>query len=64
LDEQALADKIRRLFSDFGYLSEMKRLCQERKKVFLFDWQEKVYEMVLGHLCPVPGKEIERSPQI
>ena len=64
LDEQALADKIRRLFSDFGYLSEMKRLCQERKKVFLFDWQEKVYEMVLGHLRPMPGKEIERSPQI
>ncbi len=64
LDEQALADKIRRLFSDFGYLSEIKRLCQERKKVFLFDWQEKVYEMVLGHLRPMPGKEIERSPQI
>ncbi|MDI7261091.1 MAG: glycosyltransferase family 4 protein [Thermodesulfobacteriota bacterium] len=64
LDEQALDDKIWQFFSDVGFLSEMKRLCQERKEAFLFDWKERVYEMVLAHFRITPAKKIERSPQI
>jgi len=45
LDEHALADKIWKFFSDIGCLSKMKQLCQERKKAFLFDWKEMVFQM-------------------
>ena len=63
-DEKAISRKVFQFFSDVQVPDRIRGLCQERKKVFLFDWQEKVYEMVLGHLRPMPGKEIERSPQI
>jgi len=46
MDEQSLIDKIRHLFSDFQYLHEMKALCQDRKKAFIFDWKERVFHLV------------------
>lgn len=46
MDEQSLIDKIRHLFSDFQYLHEMKALCQDRKKTFIFDWKKKVFQVV------------------
>jgi glycosyltransferase involved in cell wall biosynthesis len=46
MDEQSLIDKIRHLFSDFQYLHEMKTLCQDRRKTFIFDWKKKVFQVV------------------
>jgi glycosyltransferase involved in cell wall biosynthesis len=48
LDEEAIAQKIRQIFSQNLFFDKIKRLCQERKKVFVFDWEEKVYQMVIG----------------
>jgi len=46
LDEKALIHKIRQAFSDSGFLERIGRLCQERKKVFEFDWRERIFQMV------------------
>jgi glycosyltransferase involved in cell wall biosynthesis len=46
LDEKAIADKVRRFFSDFQYSNYIISLCQERKKAFVFDWKERVFQMV------------------
>ncbi len=46
LDEKAIADKVRRFFSDFQYSNYIISLCQERKKAFVFDWKEKIFQMV------------------
>jgi glycosyltransferase involved in cell wall biosynthesis len=46
LDEKALTQKIDRVFSDSQFLDRIKRLCQERKKVFEFDWKERVFQIV------------------
>ena len=46
LDENALTRKIRQVFSDSQFLDSIKRLCQERKKVFEFDWKEKIFQIV------------------
>jgi glycosyltransferase involved in cell wall biosynthesis len=46
LDEKAIADKVRRFFSDFQYSNYIISLCQERKKAFVFDWKEEVFQMV------------------
>lgn len=50
LDEKAISRKVFQFFSDTQVLNRIRGLCQGRKKVFVFDWQEKVCEMVLGHL--------------
>jgi glycosyltransferase involved in cell wall biosynthesis len=46
LDEKAITEKIQRTFSDNQFFDKIKELCQERKKVFVFDWKEKVFQMV------------------
>jgi len=43
LDEEALAKKIQHLFSDHQYPQGIKGLCEDRKKIFIFDWKEKVF---------------------
>jgi glycosyltransferase involved in cell wall biosynthesis len=48
LDEEAIAQKIRQVFSDNLLFDKIKRLCQERKGTFMFDWKEKLYQMVMG----------------
>lgn len=48
LNEKAIVQKIWRFFSDNEFYKKLKCLCQERKKVFLFDWKEKVFQMVVG----------------
>jgi glycosyltransferase involved in cell wall biosynthesis len=45
-DERAIAEKIQRTLSDNRFFDKIKELCQERKKVFVFDWKEKVFQMV------------------
>jgi glycosyltransferase involved in cell wall biosynthesis len=58
LDERAIADKVRRFFSDFQYSNDIISLCQERKNTFVFDWKERVFKMVTqrpfyrGEACP------------
>jgi glycosyltransferase involved in cell wall biosynthesis len=46
LNEKALANKIELIFSDHQFLDRVKKLCQERKEAFLFDWKEKLFQMV------------------
>jgi len=45
-DEKALARKIDQIFSDHEFFDNVKRLCQERKEAFDFDWKEKAFNMV------------------
>jgi glycosyltransferase involved in cell wall biosynthesis len=45
-DEMALLEKLRQVFSDQRFFDQVKRLCQERKKVLSFDWSERLFEMV------------------
>jgi glycosyltransferase involved in cell wall biosynthesis len=46
LDEQALAGKIGKFFSDDQHSKDIIQLCRERKKAFVFDWKEEVFQMV------------------
>lgn len=57
LDEQALAGKIEKFFSDDQHSKDIIQLCRERKKAFVFDWKEKVFQMVtmgFNHACQGP----------
>jgi len=45
-DEKAVTEKIRDFFCDVQYSNDIIRLCQDRKKFFVFDWKEKVFQMV------------------
>jgi glycosyltransferase involved in cell wall biosynthesis len=47
-DEKTVVDKIQQLFTDRQFLDKVKRLCQERKNVFVFDWKERVFEVITG----------------
>lgn len=47
-DEEALVIKIQHMFNDRQLFDKVKKLCQERKEVFNFDWKEKVFQMILG----------------
>lgn len=52
MDEKSLANKIELIFSDCQFFDRVKKLCQERKEAFLFDWKEKVFQMVtMGFDC-------------
>jgi len=48
LEEESLLQKIQGFFSDKQFFDKVKRLCQERKDVFVFDWEERVFEMITG----------------
>jgi len=48
LEEESLLQKILGFFSDRQYFDKVKILCQERKDVFVFDWEERVFEMITG----------------
>jgi len=48
LDEKGLANKLGRVFSDNQLFSQMRRLCQERKTAFVFDWKEKAFEEIMN----------------
>ena len=42
LDEKAVGAKILQALSDVA----LRRLCTERKKVFLFNWKERVFQII------------------
>lgn len=46
INEEELAHKIRLFFSDQQYSNKVKMLCEERKKAFIFDWKERVFQVV------------------
>jgi len=48
LEEESLLQKIQGFFSDRQFFDKVKRLCQERKDIFVFDWEERVFEMITG----------------
>jgi glycosyltransferase involved in cell wall biosynthesis len=48
MDEQTIVNKVRKLFSDIQYFRKIKGLCQERKKAFIFDWKERMFQTVTG----------------
>jgi glycosyltransferase involved in cell wall biosynthesis len=48
LEVESLLQKIQGFFSDRQFFDKVKRLCQERKDVFVFDWEERVFEMITG----------------
>jgi glycosyltransferase involved in cell wall biosynthesis len=50
LDEEAIVQKIRQIFSSSVLFEKIKILCQERKKVFIFDWKEKVSQIVVRQI--------------
>ncbi len=43
LDEEAIVDKVSRVFSDVQYSNYIASLCQERKEAFIFNWKEKMF---------------------
>ena len=45
-DEKTLIDKIQQVFTDQQCFDKVKKLCRERKDVFVFDWKERVFEIV------------------
>jgi glycosyltransferase involved in cell wall biosynthesis len=45
-DEETLAKKLGRFFSDNEYFNEVHELCRQRKRGFVFDWKEEVFHMV------------------
>ncbi len=42
-DEEAIADRVHRVFSDAQYSNYIIGLCRERKEAFVFDWKEKMF---------------------
>jgi glycosyltransferase involved in cell wall biosynthesis len=46
-NHRSVAHKVRRFLSDPDYSNLVHRLCDERKRLFLFDWKEKVFEAVV-----------------
>ena len=45
-DEEALAEKISRFFSDVHQSVRIIQFCRERKKKFIFDWKQQVFQLV------------------
>jgi glycosyltransferase involved in cell wall biosynthesis len=60
-DEKAISRIVFQFFSDVQFPARIRRLCQERKQVFLFDWKEKVFEMVSGLPVPPGGERIRQG---
>ena len=48
LDEESIKIKISQAFSDVKLYQQIRNLCQERKKVFIFDWKERAFQLVIN----------------
>jgi len=49
-DEESLGNKIQTIFCHGPALDKVKRLCQERKKEFTFDWKKRLYHSINASL--------------
>ena len=47
-DENTLVHKIHKFINDQHFFDEVRGLCQERKKVFEFNWKEKLFETTVA----------------
>jgi len=45
-DTKSITEGIRQFFCDNRFLEKARNLCQQRKKVFIFDWKERVFQTV------------------
>ncbi len=45
-DEKAFTNKIQQFLTEKQFFDKVKKLCQQRKDVFVFDWKERVFEMI------------------
>ncbi len=43
---ETIANRIRRFFSDEQYTNHLIQLIRKRKKIFVFDWKEKVFQLI------------------
>jgi len=50
LDREDLVEKVRHFFSDELCSNYVMELCQARKKEFIFDWEEKSFQMVTNSI--------------
>jgi len=46
LNEEAMVNKLNQFFLDPEYSNHITELCRKRKKAFMFDWGEKIFQMV------------------
>jgi len=53
-DEKALTNKIQQFFTEKQFFDKVKKLCQERKDAFVFDWKGRVFEMITRTHIGVP----------
>ncbi|MEM2117376.1 MAG: glycosyltransferase, partial [Thermoplasmata archaeon] len=53
LNEEMLAQKVRDILFNHHFLQRVKTLCEERMKEFIFDWKEKVFQIVTQEVSSV-----------
>lgn len=46
IDEEKLAQKVQDIFLEPQYFQKVKKLCEERRKEFIFDWKKRVFQIV------------------
>jgi len=46
LDEKAIMEKIQLTFSDSKFFNKIQELCRERKRVFVFNWKDRMFQTV------------------
>jgi glycosyltransferase involved in cell wall biosynthesis len=51
-DENDILGKISHFFSNDQYSNHIIELCRERKKAFVFDWKERVFQMATKRTFP------------
>jgi glycosyltransferase involved in cell wall biosynthesis len=54
MDEPAVIEKVRQFFSDVQYFHKIRNLCQNRKRDFIFDWKERVFQTVTKGIPSAP----------
>ena len=54
MDEPAVIEKVRQFFSDVQYFHKIRNLCQNRKREFIFDWRERVFQTVTKGILQAP----------
>jgi glycosyltransferase involved in cell wall biosynthesis len=59
LDEKTIARKVSQAFSDVLFFDKIRTLCEERKRVFLFNWKEEIFKRVVEKSL---ANSQERSP--
>ena len=55
-DEKDLTVRVQRFFSEGPFFEKVKSLCQEKEKVFEFDWKDRIFQMATKGWDCVPNK--------